>query len=245
MPPPTITLHPRYIHHYPSEDSMVDVLVTRRCEVNYVTFYKMILPCAHSWSMFIDEIRWEARLGRDNHHPFFPYLTTVIWDSTCFMVEKPADWDFGRLVVNGHYGEATNDPCCRCRCCCCHWTLPASPPPPPPALLPPLLPSPPLVFCMSLLMPTPPPQPPLLPPPRPPTSVRHGHADWPCLLVLLGINFKGDIVFISGLHRSTAYDANIFEDTRHLHPQYGELEASTRLGVVNSLSKKHPTATSL
>mmetsp|Transcript_7073 Transcript_7073/g.12768 ORF Transcript_7073/g.12768 Transcript_7073/m.12768 type:complete len:301 (-) Transcript_7073:227-1129(-) len=136
-----------YIHLYPPHNNMVDILVTSRVHVDFNCFYKMILPSAHSWSLVIDEIRWEARLDLDNHHPFFPYLHTVIWDSTCFMVEKPTDWTFGRLVVNGHY-------------------------------------------------------------------------DWPCLLVLLGINFKGEIVFMSGMHRSTAYDANIFEDTRHLHPQF-------------------------
>ena len=36
----------------------------------------------------------------------------------------------------------------------------------------------------------------------------------------MGITFTGHIVFVSGLFRSTAYDANIFEDTRHLHPQF-------------------------
>jgi len=136
-----------YIHLYPAEDNMPEVLVTRRLSVNYVTFYKMIVPSAHSWALIIDEIRWADRLALDNHHPFFPYLTTVIWDSTCFCFEAPTDWDYGRYIVNGHY-------------------------------------------------------------------------DWPCFLVLLGIDFKGNIVFMSGLHRSTAYDANIFEDTRHLHPQF-------------------------
>jgi len=27
-----------------------------------------------------------------NHHPYFPTLTTVMWDTTCFRVQKPKDW---------------------------------------------------------------------------------------------------------------------------------------------------------
>jgi len=85
---------------------MPNVLVTSRLTVAYVTFYKMIMPCARRWALVIDEIRWDDRLDLDNHHPFFPYLTTVIWDTTCFMVEKPTQWEYGRYVVNGHYGES-------------------------------------------------------------------------------------------------------------------------------------------
>jgi len=47
-----------------------------------------------------------------------------------------------------------------------------------------------------------------------------GHYDFPCFLVLIGITFTGHIVFASGLCRSVAYDAHIFDDTQHLHPQY-------------------------
>jgi len=48
----------------------------------------------------------------------------------------------------------------------------------------------------------------------------NGHYDFPCYLVLLGIMFTGLLVFYSGLHRSTAYDSHIFNDTAHLHPQH-------------------------
>ena len=48
----------------------------------------------------------------------------------------------------------------------------------------------------------------------------NGHYDFPCYLVLLGITFTGMLVFYSGLHRSTAYDSHIFQDTEHLHPQH-------------------------
>ena len=90
---------------------MPDVLVTARLNpglntgVNFHVFYKMILPSAHSWAFLLDEIRWEDRLALDNHHPFFPYLDTVIWDSTCFSFQEPSNWDYGRYIVNGHYGE--------------------------------------------------------------------------------------------------------------------------------------------
>ena len=39
----------------------------------------------------------------------------------------------------------------------------------------------------------------------------------PCSIT--GITLTGDPVFGSDLFRVNAYDANIFEDTRHLHPQ--------------------------
>lgn len=47
----------------------------------------------------------------------------------------------------------------------------------------------------------------------------NGHYDFPCFLVLIGITFLGDIVYASGLLRSTSYDAHSFEDTKHMHPQ--------------------------
>ena len=72
---------------------------------------------------------------------------TVLWDTTCFRVQKPSDWTFGRYVVNGHF-------------------------------------------------------------------------DFPCFLVLTGITFTGHLVYASGLMRSTAYDASIFRDTTHEHPQF-------------------------
>lgn len=48
----------------------------------------------------------------------------------------------------------------------------------------------------------------------------NGHYDFPCYLILLGITFTGHLVFYSGLHRSTAYDSHIFQDTDHLHPRF-------------------------
>ena len=38
-------------------------------------------------------------------------------------------------------------------------------------------------------------------------------------LVLIGITFTVQLVFGSNLARSTAYDAHIYEETSHLHPQ--------------------------
>ena len=46
-----------------------------------------------------------------------------------------------------------------------------------------------------------------------------GHYGFPCYLVLIGITFLGQIVYTSGLHRATAYDAHLFEQSRYLHPQ--------------------------
>lgn len=110
-------------------------------------FFKVIMPLARNWNAAVDHIRWADRLNPMNHHPYFPTRTTVIWDTTCFRVQKPKDWTFGRYVVNGHY-------------------------------------------------------------------------DFPCFLVLLGITFTGHLVYASDLQRSTAYDAQIYMDTRHEHPQF-------------------------
>ena len=61
-----------------------------------------IRPLARNWSVTLDHI-WEDRLDPMNHHPFSPHFATVLWDTTCFRVQKPSDWTFGRYVVNGHY----------------------------------------------------------------------------------------------------------------------------------------------
>lgn len=50
--------------------------------------------------------------------------------------------------------------------------------------------------------------------------VHNGHYDGDCFLVLLGVTFTGHLVSYNGLHRPTAYDAHIFDDTTHLHPQH-------------------------
>jgi len=137
-----------YIHLYPAQDNCADVLRTALLPlVPYSMFMKVIMPMARNWSITIDHIRWNDRLNPMNHHPYFPIRTTVIWDSTCFRVQKPRDWTFGRNVVNGHY-------------------------------------------------------------------------DFPCYLVMIGITFTGQLVYASGLCRSTSYDAQIFYDTRHHHPQH-------------------------
>mmetsp|Transcript_52285 Transcript_52285/g.119278 ORF Transcript_52285/g.119278 Transcript_52285/m.119278 type:complete len:325 (-) Transcript_52285:538-1512(-) len=137
-----------YIHSYPAKDRCVDVLRTKRVAgVPYDTFFRTVMPLARNWNQGISHIRWNDRLDPMNHHPFFPYDTTVIWDTTCFRVQKSRDWTFARNTVNGHY-------------------------------------------------------------------------DFPCYLVLIGITFLGQIVYASGLMRSVAYDAHIFEDTAYLHPQF-------------------------
>lgn len=105
------------------------------------------MPLARNWNGAIDHINWDDRLDHMNHHPYFPYDTTVIWDTTCFRVQKSRDWTFARNTCNGHY-------------------------------------------------------------------------NFPCYLVLVGVTFLGQIVFASGLMRSIAYDAHIYEDTYHLHPQF-------------------------
>jgi hypothetical protein len=69
----------------------------------YSLLFKVIMPLARNWNAAIDHIRWSDRLDPMNHHPYFPTRVTVIWDTTCFRVQKPKDWTFGRYVVNGHY----------------------------------------------------------------------------------------------------------------------------------------------
>ena len=93
-----------YIHLYPAKDNCVDILRTKKLAgVEYSFFFKVIMPLARNWNAAIDHIRWSDRLDPMNHHPYFPILTTVMWDTTCFRVQKPKDWTFGRYVVNGHY----------------------------------------------------------------------------------------------------------------------------------------------
>jgi hypothetical protein len=48
----------------------------------------------------------------------------------------------------------------------------------------------------------------------------NGHYPGNCVLVLIGVTFKGEIVFGSDLVRSTSYDANTYLDTMYLHPQH-------------------------
>jgi len=38
--------------------------------------------------------------------------------------------------------------------------------------------------------------------------------------VLTAITFTGELIWASSLMRSVAYDAHIFDDTKHLHPQF-------------------------
>lgn len=47
--------------------------------------------------------RWGDRLNQYNRHPFPPFDVTLIWDTTCFRVQKSRDWTFGRYTVNGRY----------------------------------------------------------------------------------------------------------------------------------------------
>ena len=92
-----------YIHCYPPEDNMIDTLETTRCKVTRKGFYKDIMPLARQWAIHINHIHWKDRLKYDNHHPFFPFSHTAIWDSTCFRVQRSPHWCLARNVVNGHY----------------------------------------------------------------------------------------------------------------------------------------------
>jgi len=139
-----------YIHLYPAEDNIPTVVRTSRYPhgLPRATFYNSIMPLALLWSANMSHIRWNDRLDPMNHHPAWPFFTTVIWDTTPIRVQTPVNYEaFGRNVVNTHY-------------------------------------------------------------------------DFSCFLVLTGITFTGQLVFASGLVRSTAYDANVWWDTRHLHPQH-------------------------
>lgn len=112
--------------------------------------YQVLKACL-SWRLSkllnVCACRWEDRLKPNNHHIFFPYFTTCIWDSTCIRVQEPRSPELKRLVCNGHY-------------------------------------------------------------------------DFACFLVLIAITFTGEIVYASGLCRSRAYDAHIYDDTYHQHPQF-------------------------
>jgi hypothetical protein len=92
-----------YIHLYPAEDNMSDLLQTSRIDVSSESFYKDVLPLARLWALNLNHIKWEDRLKFNNHHPFFPVSHTVIWDTTCFRVQRSPDWSYSRFVVNGHY----------------------------------------------------------------------------------------------------------------------------------------------
>ena len=112
-----------YIHLYPAKDNCPDILRTSRIPyLTYSDLFKYIVPLARNWNVNIDHIRWNDRLNPMNHHPFFPYAATTIWDTTCYrviiyfiffyqnlplmfhlvnQVQKPHDWAYGRHVVNG------------------------------------------------------------------------------------------------------------------------------------------------
>jgi len=63
-----------YIHCYPVEDSMPDVLTTSRLNssvkggVNANFLYRTIMPIARIWSGRINHIFWGDRLAFNNHH---------------------------------------------------------------------------------------------------------------------------------------------------------------------------------
>ena len=93
-----------YVHLYPAENNCIDSLRTSKIAgLTYSTLFRNIMPLARNWSVTLDHIRWEDRLDPMNHHPFFPHFAIVLWDMTCFRVQKPSDWTFGRYVVKCHY----------------------------------------------------------------------------------------------------------------------------------------------
>ena len=63
-----------YIHRYPVEDEMPDVLITTRLNssikggVNASFFYRTIMPLARIWSGRVNHIFWDDRLAFNNHH---------------------------------------------------------------------------------------------------------------------------------------------------------------------------------
>ena len=63
-----------YIHRYPAEDEMPEVLVTTRLNssikggVNASFFYRTIMPLARIWSGRVNHIFWDDRLAFNNHH---------------------------------------------------------------------------------------------------------------------------------------------------------------------------------
>jgi hypothetical protein len=86
-----------YIHLYPAENNCIDSLRTSRIAgLTYSTLFRIITPLARIWCVTLDHIRLEDRLDPMNHHPFPPHFATVLWDTTCFRVQKPSDWTFGR-----------------------------------------------------------------------------------------------------------------------------------------------------
>eukprot|EP00615_Pteridomonas_danica_P004974 CAMPEP_0114354694 /NCGR_PEP_ID=MMETSP0101-20121206/19677_1 /TAXON_ID=38822 ORGANISM="Pteridomonas danica, Strain PT" /NCGR_SAMPLE_ID=MMETSP0101 /ASSEMBLY_ACC=CAM_ASM_000211 /LENGTH=234 /DNA_ID=CAMNT_0001496301 /DNA_START=225 /DNA_END=926 /DNA_ORIENTATION=+ len=131
---------------------MADHLFTSRfnCEagtsVTSQKLYGEILPLARLWAANINHIKWNNRLQWDNHHPFFPFFHTVMWDSTPFFIQQARHWQTARMNNNGHY--------------------PGN-----------------------------------------------------CYLVLVGITFKGEIVYASELSRATSRDSALFMQSRALHPQ--------------------------
>ena len=93
----------KYIHMYPPEDNIVDIVRTKKIKITRKGFYSDVMPLARLWSMNVNHIKWGDRLAFDNHHPMFPYSHTAIWDSTCFRVQRAREWRYSRFVVNGHY----------------------------------------------------------------------------------------------------------------------------------------------
>lgn len=63
-------------------------------------------------------------------------------------------------------------------------------------------------------------------------------------LVLTAITFTGQLIFGSDLMRSTAYDAHIYQETEHLHPQL-PLATSRRAPASSRRHKKTAVGRSL
>ena len=57
-----VAFHPRivrrYIHTYPAEDVMVDMLCTKKVQVGRRSFYKFVVPLGRRWASTIDHIRY-------------------------------------------------------------------------------------------------------------------------------------------------------------------------------------------
>ena len=81
-----------YMHSYPVEVRCVYVLRNKRVAgIPYETFFRTIMPLARKWNQGTSHIRWNDRFDPMNHHPYFPYDTTAIWDTTFYRVQKPRD----------------------------------------------------------------------------------------------------------------------------------------------------------
>ena len=80
-----------YIHRYPVEDEMPDVLVTTRLNtsikggVNVSFFYRTIMPLARIWSGRVNHIFWDDRLAFNNHHVNNFFLTFLFLCDESFL----------------------------------------------------------------------------------------------------------------------------------------------------------------